>query len=96
MQILLSPDPVDPAAPPAAEIVIKSPRELELEQEVQTEREARLTAEHVAAEAEDKAAQLVEIDRRRPNPGLSPKAKKKIKVPGNTFFHEEEEVEVDE
>jgi hypothetical protein len=70
-------------APPAAALVIngdiKSERELKLESDLAAEREARRKAEIIAAEKEDEATRLREIQSRPPSvPPVNP-APKKVK-----------------
>jgi len=72
-----SPSPVPPA-PPAARLVVegvKSEREIELERALETERDRAKRAEIIAAEAERKAQELLQI----PKP---PKPKKEKRKPG--------------
>lgn len=73
--------------PPAAVVVTQSPRELQLEQELETEKQARRLAEQTAAEHEDRARQLVDLDSRRPAPPVKPK-KEKMNVRFPTILHE--------
>ena len=70
-----SPAPVPPA-PPAARLVVeglKSEREIELERALETERDRAKRAEIIAAEAERKAQELLQI----PKPPAPKKEKRK-------------------
>jgi hypothetical protein len=77
--------------PPAAVIVVKSPRELQLEQQLEAAETARLEAERLAAENEDKFVQLRDIDTRRPAPGAPAQKPKRVPVKFPTLIHEAEE-----
>jgi hypothetical protein len=84
----IPPTPTPGELPPAAVVVTKSPRELELETELAAAREAQRQAELTAAEHEDRARQLIEIDSRRPAPAAKPK---KAKPFFSTILHESED-----